>query len=454
MTEAVLSPEVRKALLGAWNPEAAAGSMERWLTMCDREGWGSCPENLTLLTYLFGASWYFTRLVFYRGPEAARYFDEPALAECSVDSLHAALAQDHPGVDLEQRFDHLRLAKNEQMLRIFLAYLQGTLNQEQMERALTSLAEASLQCLMELLWQGDDHSVHEIAILALGRMAGGEMNFGSDLDLIFLYSDMSDHDQGGLARQIRTLLRHIALPAPAGILYEIDMRLRPHGTSGTLISPARYFIEYHSETREVWERQMMTRCRPVVDREALAARALAAIAPFIYARHDPDHLRSEILQMRKKVQDELGSPKEKYEIKRGRGGIMDIDFLTHFLQLRHGHDHPGLRTPSTRAALRELHRAGIITTVQSQELLDGYDFLKRLEGVLRVADLKNVSAFPINLQDGGNQRLSRAMGCLDADRKVASEKFMQEYLHITRTVRGHFTDLVGDVEGPGMGARD
>jgi len=454
MSAAAFPAEVHKALLNAWNPDAAAASMERWLTMCSREGWGSCPQNLTLLTHLFGASWYFTRLVFFRGPEAAGYFDEPAVTDCSVDILHQALAQDGPGAELEQRFDRLRLAKNEQMLRIFLSYLQGALNQEQMECALTSLAEATLQCSMELLWKEDDRSVHEIAVLALGRMAGGEMNFGSDLDLIFLYSDTSGYDTGELARQIRILLRHIALPAPAGILYEIDMRLRPHGTSGTLISPARYFTEYHSGTREVWERQMMTRCRPVVDRDGLAAQALAAIAPSIYARHDPEQLGREILQMRKKVQVELGSPKEKYELKRGNGGIMDIDFLTHYLQLRHGHDHTVLRTPSTRMALRELHKAGFIDATRSGELLAAYDFLKRLEGVLRVADLKNISAFPANIQDGGTQRLGRAMGYLATDRMAATGKFIQEYLRVTRNVRGHFTELVGDLEDTVSRSRD
>ena len=447
MNGMVFPEEVRKALLKAWSPAAAASSMERWLTVCGNEGWGACPQNLSLLTLLFGASWYFTRLVFFRGREGARYFDMPALTDYSVGALKQVMVQDDQEADLEQRFDRLRLSKNELMLRLFMSYLQCELNQEQLEQALTNLAEASLQRAMELLWKEEDRSVTEIAVLAMGRMAGGEMNFGSDLDLIFLYSDKSGSEIEGMMRQIRTLLRHIALPAPAGILYEIDMRLRPHGTSGTLISPVHYFVEYHSGQREIWERQMMTRCRPLVDRQALAAQALAAITPLIYASRDPDLLRSEILQMRKKVQDELGSPKEKYELKRGSGGIMDIDFLTHFLQLAHGRKYPALQTASTRNALRQLARFGIIDNVQSGELLDAYDFLKKLEGVLRVADLKNISAFSSNIHDAGNQRLNRAMGYIDDDRKSATDKFMQEYLEITRKVRGHFTALVGNLSG-------
>lgn len=447
MNDQHLPGEVRAAVANAWQPDAAAANLDRWLSMCKREGWGDCPDNLPLLVQLFGASWYFTRLVFFRGPEIARYCDTPAFTGTSTAALLGELAAVDAGGDLEQRFDHLRLAKNEQMLRMVLSWLQGHLDQQHLEQALTCLAEASLQRAMGLLWQEDDPSVREIAVLAMGRMAGGEMNFGSDLDLIFLYQETPGTDPGALTRQIRLLLRHIALPAPAGILYEIDMRLRPHGTSGTLISPARYFIEYHSGAREVWERQMLTRCRPVVDRKSLAAQALTAISPSLYARHDPDHLRREILHMRKKVQDELGSPKGKYELKRGPGGIMDIDFLTHYLQLVHGHERTPLRTSSTRTALQRLAETGIITGAAARELLAAYDFLKRLEGVLRVADLKNISAFPVDAGDRGNQRLACAMGFTDSNRTTAVGKFLSHYQDITSTVRRHFIALVGEPEG-------
>jgi len=99
--------------------------------------------------------------------------------------------------------------------------------------------------------------------------------------------------------------------------------------------------------------------------------------------------------------------------------------------------------------LRQLTRFGIIDTVQSGELLVDYDFLKKLEGVLRVADLKNISAFSTDIHDAGNQRLSRAMGYIDDDRKSATDQFMQEYLKVTRKVREHFTNLLGDIEGLG-----
>src|SRR3972149_138053 len=113
------------------------------------------------------------------------------------------------------------------------------------------------------------------------------------------------------------------------------MRLRPHGNAGTLISPLNTFIEYHKAGREVWERQMMTRCRAVAGDPHLAESLLEKLIPCVYSRQDGS-LRSEVIRMRKLVQHELGSPAGKYDIKRGEGGIMDIDFISHYLQLRHG----------------------------------------------------------------------------------------------------------------------
>jgi glutamate-ammonia-ligase adenylyltransferase len=275
----------------------------------------------------------------------------------------------------------------------------------------------------------------------MGRMAGQEMNYGSDLDLIFLYDNTPGLDIAGLNRNIQQMLRYIALPSPGGVLYEIDTRLRPHGTSGTLISPASYFVEYHQQQREIWERQMMTRCLPVIDPEELAAHSLEQITSFIYAGYDGDILRNEIVSMRGRVEKELGTPKGKFEIKRGCGGIMDVDFITHYLQLLHGSQYPELRTASTRNALAQLKNLRILHDDEADALLKGYDYLKRAEGVLRVADMKNINSFPQDPAEVGV--LARAMGHYETDKVVAGEKFIEEYLKNTQQIRLYFNQLTG-----------
>jgi len=444
MTETGFNQEINAALEHAWDRERAVANMDRWLSVCSKEGWGQYPENITLLAKVFGASWYFTRFVFFRGRDIAKYIDEPAPDNFTQDYLKNSLLSFAAASDLEVRMENLRICKNEFMFRILLAWLTGQFNQKQSEQSLTQLADATLWAAMQILAQEYKYSGEEIVILGMGRMAGYEMDFGSDLDLIFLYRGNEHSAPPAMIKQIQSLLRHIASPSPNGILYEIDMRLRPHGTSGTLISPAPYFIEYHSDKREVWERQMMTRCRPVIDNSnALGEQSLAAISTAIYQQYDASHLASEIIQMRLRVEKELGSPKGKHEIKRGSGGIMDIDFITHYLQLLHGSENTALRTSSTRDALRKFADAGIISDLQSRDLLAAYDFLKRIESSLRIMELKNISAFSRAPED--IQALARAMDYIDKNQTEAAAGFLAEYGRITKLVRRHFNDLVGKV---------
>lgn len=298
-------------------------------------------------------------------------------------------------------------------------------------------------CVMQILIGQNASDETDLAVLAMGRMAGNEMNFGSDLDLIFLYSGDSQENFAIMSRQVQSLLRQVASISAAGNLYEIDMRLRPHGTSGTLISSAQYFIEYHSQERQVWERQMMTRCRVIVDSNNLAEQAMDNITSAIYAEYDKEYLKNEIITMRRKVQEELGSPKGKHEIKRGVGGIMDIDFLSHYLQLLHGHKIKSIKTSSTRIALRNLAKENILDKSTCNELLDAYDFLKQLEGRLRVHDMKSVSSF--SSIAGGVHVLARAMGYMEEDRNKAAEEFLDTYLKVTKTVRQHFKMIIGKI---------
>ena len=446
MTYPESNQQIQAALEQVWDKGRAVANMERWLTICSKEGWGQYPENISLLAAIFGSSWYFTRFIFYRGREIAEYVDDPAPDNVDVTHLKSRLISSTEDGDLEDRIENLRVHKNEFMFRILLVWLTGQFNQEQTEQALTNLAEATLWTTMQILTSEYQYSDAEIVILGMGRMAGHEMNFGSDLDLIFLYPGNAHGASAGMIKQIQLLLRHIALPSPNGILYEIDMRLRPHGTSGTLISPAPYFVEYHTAQREVWERQMMTRCRPVIDDTGgLGEQSLRAIAAAIYQKYDTSYLRSEITQMRQRVEKELGNPKGKYEIKRGSGGIMDIDFITHYLQLLHGCDQIELRTPGTRSALRNLAEAGIVSVKKCRELLDAYDFLKRIENCLRIMDLKNVSAFSQNPDDV--HALARAMNHMDENADMAAKQFLAQYNEVTHRIRDNFNELVGEITG-------
>jgi len=431
-----LPKEVESALDQAWNAEVAENSMERWLKLRDQEGWGDVPENLSLLTRIFGASWYFTRFIFVNGGDIADLIDRPVQAAFTTgaceETLREALTQEEPDAGLER----LRALKNRVMLQVLIAHLSGESDQEQTEHALTCLAEATLGVIMRLQLLAPGYSSGPISILGMGRMAGYEMTFGSDLDIIFLYGGDGGDLEPQIERRIRQLLRNIAAQSPSGSLYEVDMRLRPHGNAGVLLTSLKSFLDYHSRERDIWERQMMTRCRPLLDADSSVQALVRKVNEQVYARYDEDHLRREIVSMRRRVQKELGSPAGKYEIKRGRGGIMDIDFITHFLQLAYGHDKPELQTASTRSALRRAADLGIVDSNESAGLLEAYDFLKQVETSLRLFDMKPISAFAANPHANGV--LARAMGYASGE----EEKFIRRYEEVTGGVRESFCRIL------------
>ena len=430
---------LQKALARVWHQDMARSSMDRWLSICEKNHWQRSPENLDLLATLFGASWYFTRFVFFRGRKIACLFDEPGTLDFTSASLIDNFLKFSAVDDQETQFEALKIAKNEIMLTILLAQLSESHTQEEIESALTKLAEASLFCAIRILAGNDIEITDNIAILAMGRMAGGEMNFGSDLDLIFLYSGGSQELAYKISSFVRKLMRIIGLLSPTGLLYEVDMRLRPHGNSGVLVTGVQSFVDYHKHEREIWERQMMTRCRAVVDDGDIASSALDQIESFIYQEFDEKNLRAEISNMRKLVVDELGSKQGKYDLKRGVGGIMDIDFLTHYLQLLHGYNNKSLQTTSTRKALRKLSEAGIIDNEQSKFLLEAYDYLKTIESHLRVFDMRSISSFSKESDKIGG--LVRSMNYLNGNSQSAAKNFLDEYRNTTQSVRHIFNDI-------------
>lgn len=439
-----LDEATRLALDNAWHQESAASSLERWLDLCEQQGWGRVPANQALLTQVFGASWYFTRFIFYRGPAIARLFDADLDSELEPEAIDHRIGAIDSTQPIEQALESLRVVKNEIMLQVLLADLQQLLSQSAIEHRLTRLAEATLTMALRIYSQGmaSPELKEHIGILGMGRMAGDEMNFGSDLDLIFLYPGDSSDVFEQASRLIRSLLRGIAMAAPAGSLYEVDMRLRPHGAAGVLITSKAAFEDYHNDERDIWQRQLMTRSRPVVDGSGLATEALSAINDHIYARYDAESLRAEIRAMRLRVEHELGSPAGRYELKRGRGGVMDIDFISHYLQLLHGADQPDLQTPSTRLALQRLSEHDWLTAKHRDALLQGYDFLKRMESRLRVFDMKAVSSIPREASQ--LVILARGMGYGQDDGTAAGEALLRDYLDTTARIRGIFDEIVSE----------
>ena len=432
-------PEIQRALSMAWHPDTAANSLERWLELSEQEGWEVSIESLELMTALFGASWYFTRFCFYRGNKIIPLFSKEMQDASVIESSLDKLKDFSPDCSLDEAIEQLRILKNEIMLSVLLLQLGDVIDQEQAEVLLTRLAEAVLTVMYRLFGLEQLKTIQCI-VLAMGRFAGDEMNYGSDLDLIFIEKVLDPNSDEYIANKVRKMLRYISTMDPSGALYEIDMRLRPHGSSGVLITPLESFYKFHKSEREIWERQMMTRCRVVVGNRELAEEVNNEILNDVYGKYETSFLAKEIMKMRLLVEQELAGGKDKIELKRGKGGVMDIDFLTHFLQLAHGEKYPQLRNSSTRFVLRESASLDLISNKAATVLLDAYDFYKKSESALRVFDMKSISK--VTKDSKSLLPLARALGFVDEDYDRAVDKYQDKLMRYRDDVRSLFESII------------
>jgi glutamate-ammonia-ligase adenylyltransferase len=312
----------------------------------------------------------------YRAPEWAK------LAE----SLAKKLAENSD--DLERQMDILRHFKQAQTFQLLAMDLQELLSLETLSDHLSDLADLILQQTLHLCWDAlrKRHQTYpQFAIIAYGKLGGRELGYDSDLDLIFLYDD--DHPDAGenyakLAQRINTLLSSYTA---AGRLYETDLRLRPNGASGLLVSSIQAFADYQQNQAWVWEHQALTRARFCAG-DVSVGKQFEQIREKVLcqARNRPD-LQLEIRSMRQKMHDGHPNPTDLFDIKHDQGGMVDIEFIVQFLVLAHAEHHPELTANEGNLALLKLATAlNLIPSELSQRVRETYRQCRRKQHQLRL----------------------------------------------------------------------
>jgi glutamate-ammonia-ligase adenylyltransferase len=233
----------------------------------------------------------------------------------------------------------------------------------------------------------------KLAVLGMGKLGGRELGYAADLDVVFVYASDDDAAVEWYSRCAQRLLGALRQRTPRGRLYEVDTRLRPSGSQGLLVTSLAGWRRYHAESAALWERQALTKLRHVAGDAELGAEVAVLAAETCYGA-PPESLPAiadGILKMRQRIERELGGAGD---LKRGAGGVIDVEFAAQYLQLAHGHAHAELRTTSTLDALRAAARAGVAPT-HALELLDqGYRFLRGIENRLRVVNDQPVHRLP------------------------------------------------------------
>ncbi len=294
----------------------------------------------------------------------------------------------------EETLDRLRVFVHQNKALLTEEDLKGVRNLPETFEALTDLAETALKAGVDWELQNlrEEGAVSrgDFCVVAMGKFGGRELNYQSDLDLIYLYE--RPEDQEFYSRLGAKIIRALTLFTKSGYAYHIDTALRPSGGSGTLVSSLNSFLDYHRTVGRTWERQALIKARPVVSCSgektftvsAFAEKLKTVFSGISYRDIDASAVASEIDHLRERMEKEIAREKPgRYNLKTGYGGLVDIEFLTQFLQLRHGKNHPSLQTPNTLEALRALARENILSEPLAEELKASYLFLRRLQTRLR-----------------------------------------------------------------------
>ena len=377
-----------------------------------------------------------------------------AALQCELDERLEAVARPSDGIGerLEKQLAEVRRYKNEEVLRIAIHDIAGTLPLADVAQQLSDLAGACLErCLLlaeEEAREKGRAPRERLCIIAMGKLGGREIGYHSDLDLIFLYRDPPDGGtRGEHARLAQRLMSFLQMPLREGYLYKIDTRLRPSGNQGALVTSAAGFARYHCGDpagaapvrSQLWERQALLRARFAAgDEELFREIEEKVLVPSVWSRPaDPAALAHEIRRMRERIETELGREATRgRNPKAGRGGLIDVEFAAQYLQLAHAHAHPSLRTPSTPEALQRLREAGLLREAAYQSLARGYDFLRRLDLRLRIVHDYSIDHLP---QGDGLTQLAKRLGYYGPD---PTARFNSEYARVTGEVRAAFDEVV------------
>lgn len=447
-----LAPALVAALRGVPDPDLALTTFERFIaTVAARTTFLTLLADtqglLTLLVRLFGTSEFLSATLLHH-PELldALLTPEPAARHgrerVSAD-LQRALAAAETG---SARLDALRRVKKAEELRIGLQDILDRGDATETHSALTHLAEACLEAALlmaerDLADRFGTPDPPGFAIVALGKLGGMELSYASDLDLVFVYRgegtttgpEPISHTEyfSKLADRIIKILTSIT---QEGAVYRVDTRLRPGGQKGELALPLQAFETHFVRMAELWERQAYIKARPVAGDPALGGAFLAQTHRFVYESPKLADLGERIQAMRHRMETERGGGASKgAHVKLGSGGIVDIEFLVQYLQLRHGRTHPDLRTTGTLKALRVLAGEGLLLPEDAAVLEESYRFLRRVENRLRIVADLSVNTLPA--APGKLEKLAKRMGYRPQGEASARDRFLADYTEHTGRVR-------------------
>lgn len=334
----------------------------------------------------------------------------------------------------------LRLLKYRELLRITSLDIYNKVPYEQILLALSELADVILNRALQLIdtdqelkWA--DREV-PLTLFAMGKLGAQELNYSSDVDLIFICANREDIEgdvneyHSAVVQRIRCFIRYLEEIKSTGFLYRVDLNLRPWGRSAPLVMSIDDTEHYYEASTESWERFAWLRARYIAGSESLGADMLERLRPFRYRNILGLDDLERFINIKAEMSD-IRNKKGSWNVKMGEGGIRDIEFFIQVLQIVNAKHHPVLQQTNTQKLLTCMVEIGLVDTDEAKKICESYLFLRRLENRLQMVDELQVHDLP----DEEEKRLviARSLGFIDVDNSVTLEKFDQ-YLFSQRNI--------------------
>ena len=376
----------------------------------------------------------------------------------------------------EQAMGVLRRFKHNQTLRIGVGDLFAERRLDQVASQISNLASTVVDCAYRWLrmrfvkkWGrpiGSSGRDCQYCVLACGKLGGFELNYSSDIDLIFIFDEAGlvapvDSVQGRplpklthqefFARLSQQLVKLVGEPTQDGACYRVDLRLRPNGGSGKICRSYDSMMQYYDLQGRTWERQALIKCRPIAGDCELGERLLEQLNPWIYRRNLSRADIGGVKALKRKIERRArDSGEDETNIKTGRGGIRDIEFVIQFLQLLNGGDLPEIRTPNTLEAVRRLEKTKCLSPAESTVLGQNYRWLRRLEHRLQM--MFDLQTHSLPTESGELLKIAKTMGLTDDSSSSLLVQFQSTLKEVTESNRKILDHLLHGSFGMAFGS--
>ncbi len=292
-----------------------------------------------------------------------------------------------PFRSVEAKLNAVRRTHRQALLKIGAMDLVGAASVEEITRRLSDLADACVRVVLEIVYDEtavDDTHPRGLAIIAMGKLGGRELNYSSDIDLVFACDDADEDTLVFYTKVARRVTDAVNALTEEGYLYRVDLRLRPDGKAGPLVNSESALRVYYENRGRPWEFQALLKARTIGGDEALGARVLDTLSKLIYNPALPYSPLEAVGAMRDQIKDHLSHAQRGYNIKLMAGGIRDIEFVAQAVQLMHAHRIPELRSPQTLATLSSIRQLELLKPWDVDNLSAAYRYFRLVEHRLQM----------------------------------------------------------------------